>query len=327
MRIGIIGLGNVAELHLTALKELDPDAYVGGWGRTAKRAELFVERFGGRLYASPETLLADEAIDAVIICTNAASHFTFAKQALLAKKHVLIEKPICERPEQIQELVQLAREAGKVCMPSHNYVYAETMQRVRAHIDAGHLGEILNFWAIYNKRHPAEMGSPDLTMSELMVHHVYCMLYFLGRPARIFATGSNVHFDDPQAHDQLMIVAEYPNGTIANLWGSFSADDRSRDPWSVYFKIIGKNGSAVVPWDTTKFGDARLPFWDDGTYWDSFYQIQKFFLGECLTNKRSPLSTMDDALDTAVIMDVARDSIALRQSIEIAYINVDDHFA
>lgn len=46
MRIGIIGLGNVAELHLTALKELDPDAYVGGWGRTAKRAELFVERFG-----------------------------------------------------------------------------------------------------------------------------------------------------------------------------------------------------------------------------------------------------------------------------------------
>ena len=193
--------------------------------------------------------------------------------------------------------------------------------------DAGHLGEILNFWAIYNKRHPAEMGSPDLTMSELMVHHVYCMLYFLGRPASIFATGSNVHFDDPQAHDQLMIVAEYPNGTIANLWGSFSADDRSRDPWSVYFKIIGKNGSSVVPWDTTRFGDARLPFWDDGTYWDSFYQIQKFFLEECLTNKRTPLSTMDDALDAAVIMDVARDSIALRQSIKISYINVDDHFA
>lgn len=319
MKVGILGLGNVAELHVTALQEIDPAAYVGGWGRTSAKTAAFKERFGGEVYASPQALLADESIDAVFVCTNAETHFSLAKEALLAKKHVLLEKPICDTPEQIRELASIAQVVNRVCMPSHNYIYAETMRRVKAHIDKGHLGDILNFWAIYNKRHPAEMGKPDLTMHELMIHHTYSMLYFLGRPQRVFATGSNVHFNDPQAQDQLMIVAEYENGTIANLWGSFSADDRSREPWSVYFKLIGKAGSTVVPWDTMRFGEARLPFWDDGTYWDSFYQAQKFFLGECLAEGKAPLSTMNDAYDAAVVMDAARQSILQRRSIEINY--------
>ncbi|GLO55041.1 dehydrogenase [Pseudomonas putida] len=319
MKVGILGLGNVAELHVAALKEISPDAYIGGWGRTQSKTSEFQKRFGGKVYPTPEALLADEDIEAVFVCTNAASHYTLAKQALLARKHVLIEKPICDTAEQIRELAEIAKEVGRVCAPSHNYVYAETMQRVRSHIDKGNLGEIVNFWAIYNKRHPAEIGAPDLTMRELMIHHIYCMLYFMGRPERVFATGSAVHFDDPAAHDQVMIVAEYPNGAIANLWGSFSADDRSREPWSVYFKLIGMDGAAVVPWDTTRFGEARLPFWDDGTYWDSFYQIQKFFLQDCLVKGQSPLSTMSDAMDAALIMDAARKSIKLRQSVDVDY--------
>ena len=68
-----------------------------------------------------------------------------------------------------------------------------------------------------------------------------------------------------------------------------------------------------------RFGEARLPFWDDGTYWDSFYQAQKFFLAECLVEGKAPLSTMNDAYDAAVVMDAARQSILERRSIEINY--------
>lgn len=319
MKVGIIGLGNVACLHATALREIDPTIYAGGWSRTPKNATAFKEQFGGEIYSSPEALLSDPSIDAVVICTNPDSHFHLARESLFARKHVLIEKPTCTKPEQIRELGIISRGVNRHCIPSHNYIYAETMQRVRAHINADHLGDIVNFWAIYNKRHPAEIGTYDLTMSELMVHHVYCLLYFLGRPERIFATGSNVHFADKNAHDQLMIVAEYHNGIIANLWGSFSADDRSRDPWSVYFKIIGKNGTSVVPWDTTKFGEARLPFWDDGTYWDSFYQIQRFFLDQCIKGGQTPLSSLSDAYDAALILDAARRSINEKKSIELNF--------
>ncbi|WP_433706023.1 Gfo/Idh/MocA family protein [Paraburkholderia sacchari] len=319
MKIGIIGLGNVAELHVKALAEVDATLFCGGWNRTYQKAKDFVSKFGGRAYESVDELLSDSNVNAVVVCTSTPSHFEMAKQALMAGKHVLLEKPLCEQPGQIRELAEIARSQSRICMPSHNYVYAESMRRLHAHASSGKLGKVMNFWAIYNKRHDASIGAPDLTMRELMIHHVYCMLYFIGRPSSVFATGSNVHFSDPNADDQLMITAEYPDGKIANLWGSFSADDRSREPWSVYFKIIGSEGSGVIPWDVTKFGEARLPFWDDATYWDSFVQVESFFVNECVGKGAVPLSTLDDAYDAAVILDAARKSLCERRAIPVAY--------
>jgi myo-inositol 2-dehydrogenase/D-chiro-inositol 1-dehydrogenase len=319
MKVAFIGLGRVAELHVEALRQLGSHTFVGGWSRSSSKADSFCQQFGGTAYPTVEDLLGDQHIDAVLVATSTASHFEYAKRSLMAGKHVLLEKPLCEAALQIRELAEIATAQNLTCMPSHNYVYAESMRRLNAHIKAGRLGQIVNFWAIYNKRHDASIGEPDLTMRELMVHHAYCMLYFLGRPSHVYATGTNVHFTDKNAHDQLMITAEYSDGKIANLWGSFSADDRSREPWSCYFKVIGMEGSGVVPWDVTKFGDATTPFWDDATYWDSFLQVQSYFLDECLTKSQAPLSTLEDAYDAAVFLDAARRSLVERRRIEIDY--------
>jgi predicted dehydrogenase len=319
VRVGIIGLGRVAELHVHALRQIGFDIFRGGWNRSPARAEEFRRQFGGIAYDSVDDLLADDQIDAALVTTNTSSHFDFAKKALLSGKHVLLEKPICERPTQIRELAEIAKASGKICMPSHNYVYAESMRRLNAHIGGGRLGKVVNFWAIYNKRHDASIGAPDLTMRELMIHHVYCMLFFIGRPKHIYATGTAVHFKEKDSHDQLMLTAEYANGLVAHLWGSFSADDRSREPWSCYFKAIGMEGSGVVAWDATKFGEPVLPFWDDATYWDSFLQVQHFFLYDCLEKGQEPLSTLDDAYDAAVILDAARVSLTEKRRIEIDY--------
>lgn len=319
MKVGIIGLGKVAELHVDALRQLAPHTFAGGWSRSAKKAEDFCKRFGGKPYSAIEGLLEDQEIDAVLVATGSDSHFAYAKRSLEAGKHVLLEKPLSPVASQIRELAEIAKSHNRICMPSHNYVYAESMRRLSAHIETGRLGQIVNFWAIYNKRHDASIGGPDLTMRELMVHHAYCMLYFLGRPSHVYATGTNVHFTDKTADDQLMITAEYPDGKIANLWGSFSADDRSREPWSCYFKVIGMKGSGVIPWDVTKFDGVPIPFWDDGTYWDSFVQVQNYFLNDCLTDARAPLSTLEDAYDAAVILDAARLSLVEKRRVEIDY--------
>lgn len=319
MKVAIIGLGKVAELHVEAIRELGQHRFVGGWSRSAAKAAGFCERFGGTAYPTLEELLDDQEVDAVLVATGSDSHFEYAKRSLTAGKHVLLEKPLSPIASQIRELANIAKAHNRTCMPSHNYVYAESMRRLNAHIKSGRLGQIVSFWAIYNKRHDASIGGPDLTMRELMVHHAYCMLFFLGRPSHVYATGTNVHFTDQTADDQLMITAEYPDGKIANLWGSFSADDRSREPWSCYFKVIGMKGSGVIPWDVTKFDGAPIPFWDDGTYWDSFVQVQSYFLNDCLTGQLAPLSTLEDAYDAAVILDAARQSLAEKRRVEIDY--------
>lgn len=319
MKVAIIGLGKVAELHAEALRQRDQHTFTGGWSRSAANTEDFCRRFDGVAYATVEDLLGDQTVDAVLVATGSDSHFEYAKRSLMAGKHVLLEKPLSPVAAEIRELAKISVAHNRVCMPSHNYVYAETMRRLHAHINAGRLGKIVSFWALFNKRHDAMMGEPDLTMRELMVHHAYCMLYFLGRPSHVYATGTNVHFADETADDQLMITAEYPDGKIANLWGSFSADDRSREPWSCYFKIIGMKGSGVVPWDVTKFDGEPIPFWDDATYRDSFLQVQNYFFDNCLARLRPPLSTLEDAYDAAVILDAARRSLLEKRRIEINF--------
>jgi predicted dehydrogenase len=319
MKVAIIGLGKVAELHVHALKQISPSIFAGGWSRSNERAREFCSRLGGTAYLSLDQLLADEEVEAILVATSTASHFAFAKSALLAGKHVLLEKPLCESPQQIKELAAIAADTGRICMPSHNYVYAESMRRLQRHIRDGRLGKVVSFWAIYNKRHDASIGAPDLTMRELMIHHAYCLLFFLGRPQFVYATGANVHFEDKTADDQLMITAEYADGRIANLWGSFSADDRSREPWSCYFKVLGTDGSGMVPWDVTKFGHAATPFWDDATYWDSFLQVQSYFLENCVGRSEEPLSTLDDAYDAAIFLDAARQSLVEKRRISVVY--------
>ncbi|APG95304.1 Gfo/Idh/MocA family protein [Sinorhizobium americanum] len=171
MKLAIIGLGRVAELHVQALRQLGSDIFIGGWSRSLNKAEEFCRRFGGTVYATLEDLLSDKQIDAVLVATSTASHFEYAKRSILAGKHVLLEKPLCERASQIKELAVLAKAHNRICMPSHNYVYAESMRRLNAHIKNGNLGDIVSFWAIYNKRHDASIGEPDLTMRELMGIH------------------------------------------------------------------------------------------------------------------------------------------------------------
>lgn len=319
MKIAIIGLGRVAEIHANALREIDPELFAGGWNRTESRAREFCSRFGGQAYSSIDELLSDTSVNAILVATSTSYHFEFAKQALLAGKHVLLEKPLCEEEGQIRELADIARSMSRICMPSHNYIYAQDVQRLHAHVKAGRLGRIVSYWAMFNKRHPASIGESDLTMRELMIHHTYSMLYLVGRPSHVVATGTNVHFDNKEAHDQLLITAQFPDGAVANLWGSFSADDQSREPWSLCFKILGSEGSGIVPWGVVKYGSASEPFWDDASYRDSFFHIQNFFLKECVAKNASPLSTLDDAHDAARILNAARKSLAEGRRISIDY--------
>ena len=306
-------------MHAQALLSFRPRALIGGWNWTFERAEAFCKRFGGRAYPTLDELLADPNVEAVIVSARTEVHFELARRALEAGKHVLLEKPLCDTGNQIAELAEAARSNARICMPSHNYIYAPSMRSIRARSASGDLGKVVSYWAFFNNQHPVDVGSPDLIMRELMIHHAYSMLFFLGRPLSVMATASNVHFSDARANDQVMITAEFDGGAIANLWGSFSADDFSREPWSVYFKILGTRGSAMAPWDLVKFGSEPEPLWDDGAYRDSFLYTQQYFLDECLAKGATPLSTLEDAFAATRIMDAARQSLSAGARMQVTY--------
>lgn len=95
---------------------------------------------------SLEAVLADSHLDAVIIATPPATHFSLAKKALAAGKHVWVEKPLALRLEEGRELVQLARAKRTVLFVDHTFLYDPAVTMIREMIRSGDLGDIYHLF-------------------------------------------------------------------------------------------------------------------------------------------------------------------------------------
>lgn len=303
MKLGIVGTGKVAKAHAKAIKQISPNLIGGAWNRTAATAQEFCKEHGGQAFDTLEQLVGADDIDAIVITSSTPTHFAIATAALEAGKHVLLEKPVCENASQILELSETARRTGKICMPSHNYLYSQDVRRLHHHVQAGHLGKVQNFWVLFNNAHPPHDGMTG----------TYMMLCTMGRPISVSAVGSNSHFEDPSAIDQMSIIASFEDGRVANLWGGFAAEDLAREPWSYVVKVMGTKGTGMATWDKIKYGEQTEPLWDDAGYWD------RFFVEECLAKSAAPLSTLEDAHDAATIFAASVSSLQERRQVEINY--------
>ena len=87
-----------------------------------------------------QEVLADAKVDAVIIATPISTHFSLAKQALLAGKHVFVEKPMTGSTVEAVELAALAKERGLTLMVGHTFVFSPPVRMVKQIIELGRAG-------------------------------------------------------------------------------------------------------------------------------------------------------------------------------------------
>ncbi len=90
-------------------------------------------------------ILQDPEIKAVVIATPLKSHFELVKEALLASKDVLVEKPMTESTAKAEELVKLAKEKSRILMVDHTFIYSGAIQKIKDLIVKGELGELYYF--------------------------------------------------------------------------------------------------------------------------------------------------------------------------------------
>src|ERR1700760_3562858 len=95
IRTAIIGTGFMGRVHLEALRRVEFVDVVAIAGRELAPAERLAAGFGVEIAVGDyRKLIEDATIDAIHICTPNATHYQMAKEALLADKHVLCEKPL-----------------------------------------------------------------------------------------------------------------------------------------------------------------------------------------------------------------------------------------
>ena len=84
----------------------------------------------------------DSEIDALVIATSARSHFSLAKAALNAGKHVLIEKPMACSTGECEELISLGKQQGKILMVGHTFLYSPAVRKIKEIVDNRDLGDL-----------------------------------------------------------------------------------------------------------------------------------------------------------------------------------------
>lgn len=309
--VAFIGAGTVAEMHGRGVAAVPNAHFIGAYDPNRKKAEAMTARFGGRVFRSLGQLLSDPRVDAVHVLTPVSHHLSSSVASLGAGKHVLLEKPAAHTLEEIASLKAAAKRARRVCMPAHNYIYVPSIRRAKRLLDSGKLGKIASLWILYNILHPEKIAATyGGVLRAVCTHHAYSVLYLLGRPCRLTATASRVHYRKLHCEDQAMIVCEMEGGAVANLWSSFAADDTTSDPWTVVYKILGTRGGISYSWNEAKFEDKGGPAWGLPCYEDGFTGEIDHFVNHCIIRGEEPLSTLDDAADALRILMAAERSIA-----------------
>jgi predicted dehydrogenase len=183
IKTAIFGTGFMGRVHLDALRRLESVEVVAIAGRNLEVARKLGAGFGiTRIASDYREVLRDPAIDAVHILTPNALHFSMAKDALEAGKHVACEKPVTTSVEEAQELVELAAKKGLRNCVCHNLRYYPMVQQLRRMREAGDLGEILSLqggysqdWLLYdidwNWRIEAQAGGLSRCMADIGSHY------------------------------------------------------------------------------------------------------------------------------------------------------------
>jgi predicted dehydrogenase len=193
VRFAIVSPGRWGRKLLDAAKDSPRLAFVGVCSRNPANAAEVAATFGGRIYASYDELLADPAVEAVVLPTPHFLHHPQTLAGLRAGKHVFVEKPIATTIAQAEEMLRVSEETGRVLAVGHQGRHTGGIQKVKAMLAAGELGEVAAVVIVQGFPHAlfraaddwrtGETAVPGGQLDELGVHY-FDVLQFLFGPAR-----------------------------------------------------------------------------------------------------------------------------------------------
>ena len=220
-RWAVVGTGTISESVVPDLMSC-PGAEVGlVHSRDGAKAARFADRFGvPSSTADYEAVLADDSIDAVYLATPFATHHAMARAALVAGKHVLVEKPMAMDAAEVADLFAVAAVQRRFLMEAMWMKFSPAFRRLHAEIAAGTIGEPRNLRAGFALPFPDDGGSRwDVTRSggSLLDQGIYPVTLahsVFGAPSTVHA-GGTVRPDGLDLAEH--VTLEFDNGRFAQL--------------------------------------------------------------------------------------------------------------
>ncbi|MBN1184436.1 MAG: Gfo/Idh/MocA family oxidoreductase [Bacteroidales bacterium] len=268
-------------------------------------------QFNCKAYSSYEEMVEDESIDAIIIGSIDPYHFQQIIKGLNAGKHLLVEKPMVTKLDQIDEIEKLSNITGKEVFPGHNFVYKGALQKAKEIIVSGLLGAIIHSsiiesYSISENHQKGWRTDKKLASGGALMdsgHHlIYQSIFLFGMPVALQAFSSNIILKHISAEDTAQINMQYADGSACSIMQSWASNHGQGING---IRILGNRGNLVIT-DALYVNGERLN--DDVDYGNSFKNQAKVFI-ETIENRCEPLSNLCDARNTLKIIIEAYNSI------------------
>jgi predicted dehydrogenase len=250
LRVAVVGYGywgpnlvrNVVErpeLELAGLCEPDAD----------RAAAFSLKNPACPVYRDLAELMATPGLDAVLVATPPNTHHPIVRAALMAGKHVLVEKPLATTSDDAYDLVRLAERQGLVLMPGHTFLYSPPVNKVKQLVVDDVVGEV---YFVTSARMNLGKYQADGVICDLAPHDLSILLYWLDEPvAEVAATGRSVF--QPDVFETAFLTVTFESGATGNVQISWLSPRKIRD-----MTLVGSR--RMVQYDDTGADEAVRVF-------------------------------------------------------------------
>ena len=275
IRVGVIGLGFGADVHIPALRHLPETDVVAVCSKRPEHAHLVAaQHLVPHVTIDYRNLINHPDVDAIVVATPPALHHSIAIAAIEAGKPILLESPMARSHAEARDLVRMAERAGIVAMVKHEYRHILVRQRAKELIDEGFIGTPYSASMIVYKSALNDAGGRrygwlmDKSKAGGMLgyagsHHIDAMRWWLGdvkavtggtatlvKQRRLVGSEASTTAD---ADDNFALIMQFMNGAMATIHYSATAAFN----WGEQVTLTGSEGTLIIQNDDRLFG-ARL---------------------------------------------------------------------
>jgi len=218
LRAGVVGVGHMGINHARVYSELSNCRLTAVYDTDREKCGEVAGRFGAVAASSLDEFA--ELVDAATVCTPTVTHHEIGSFLLQQKKHLLVEKPIAQTPEQARDLAASAREAGCVLQVGHIERFNPVLKALEQRLQNPRFLEVTRLSSYPNR-------STDIgVVLDLMIHDIEIILHLVRSPVvSIDPVGIAVI---SRGEDIANVRFRFENGCVANVTASRISQDRVR---------------------------------------------------------------------------------------------------
>ena len=226
LKVGLLGAGRIGQVHAAVIAAHEGSTLAAISDVYAPAAEELAAKYHAQVRSSDE-IIADDAINAVLIATSTDTHSDLIEEATKAGKAVMCEKPVDLSLERARACLEAVSETGRPVMIGFNRRFDPSFAAIRDSLAAGQIGkaELLSVTSFDPAPPPVEYIKVSGGMFRDMMIHDFDMTNFIMGETPVSISASGACLVDPEIGrvgdiDTAVVTLSYADGKLAVIKNS-----------------------------------------------------------------------------------------------------------